>query len=539
MADNTLDVRIQLRYGTYSQWMTNNTVLMRGEAAICAFPLDYTIESLSNSEPEYTPPAIGIKIGDGTHTFKQLPWVQAISADVYDWAKSAYKPTYTYGEIQGLQDYITGLLPATSEDAIEPRIYQFIQGTGANANKYYLRYKETTESNNWVTDTDSYIDLSNLNTIINWIGISSLNQYNDLDEEIESYISTINSSDTAVANQFVTEVSQTGGTISVSRAQPSFSNISGTATVAQGGTGLSSLTANSVLVGNGTNPVQLIPIATEINNNNYLVPSSVVKSYVDGAISNLSGAMQFIGIATEPIVNGSTANPVINGYNFSNVHAGDVILYDSAEFIWADDAWRLLGDESSYAIKGSIVNADISTSAAIAQSKIAGLTASLAGKVDVEEGKVLTSNDFTDTFMNKLTGIATGAQVNTIEAVVYNSTTITPVNKVINITPDPHTEHENKIEQIFINGVEWVPNEQKQVRILLNQSDLNLNVLEGATIPDGAGSTTSVPQSSKNLLLERIAMTGDVMDLRQTANTYIILDCGTSDSESHPTISNS
>jgi len=50
--------------------MTNNTVLMRGEAAICAFPLDYTIESLSNSEPEYTPPAIGIKIGDGTHTFK-------------------------------------------------------------------------------------------------------------------------------------------------------------------------------------------------------------------------------------------------------------------------------------------------------------------------------------------------------------------------------------------------------------------------------------------------------------------------------------
>jgi len=70
--------------------------------------------------------------------------------------------------------------------------------------------------------------------------------------------------------------------------------------------------------------------------------------------------------------------------------------------------------------------------------------------------------------MNKLTGIATGAQVNTIEAVVYNSTTITPVNKVINITPDPHTEHENKIEQIFINGVEWVPNEQKQVRILLN-----------------------------------------------------------------------
>ena len=37
--------------------------------------------------PEHTPPAIGIKIGDGEHYFHELPWVQAVAADVFNWAK--------------------------------------------------------------------------------------------------------------------------------------------------------------------------------------------------------------------------------------------------------------------------------------------------------------------------------------------------------------------------------------------------------------------------------------------------------------------
>jgi len=49
--------------------------------------------------PENTPPAIGIKIGDGKRYFYQLPWVQAVAADVFRWAKAANKPTYTAQEI--------------------------------------------------------------------------------------------------------------------------------------------------------------------------------------------------------------------------------------------------------------------------------------------------------------------------------------------------------------------------------------------------------------------------------------------------------
>jgi hypothetical protein len=53
-------------------------------------------------------------------------------------------------------------------------------------------------------------------------------------------------------------------------------------------------------------------------------------------------------------------------------------------------------------------------------------------------------------------------------------------------------------------------------------------VLEGATIPNGRGGREDVEQNNKKLVLETIAVTGDVKDLRQSADTYIILDCGSS-----------
>ena len=82
-------------------------------------------------------------------------------------------------------------------------------------------------------------------------------------------------------------------------------------------------------------------------------------------------------------------------YNFSQAEPGDVILYDSKEFVWTGGTWRLLGDEGSYAIKGSIKDADIDADAEIQQSKIANLTETFDTKVDKEDGKSLTSNDFT------------------------------------------------------------------------------------------------------------------------------------------------
>ena len=261
MAENVLETRILLRYGTYSQWMNSNVILKLGEAAICAFPNDRAIDALSTTTPQHTPPAIGMKIGDGHSYFYELPWVQGVAADVYNWAKSPTKPSYTASEISGLVAFMEENFNLSGDITIAPRIYQLIQGTDENANKYYLRYKENNEEAQWVVDTNHPIDLSQYAQIAEWIGVV-LNNFPTMGtftaSQIRSFIGNLSYDDTAQAGKFVTQVTEEAGIISVTRAQPSFTDISGTLAVNKGGTGRSSLTEDSVLVGNGTNEVKLI-----------------------------------------------------------------------------------------------------------------------------------------------------------------------------------------------------------------------------------------------------------------------------------------
>lgn len=582
MAENVLETKIRLRYGTYSQWMNSDVILLLGEAAICAFPRNRVIDQLSNSMPEHTPPAIGIKIGDGEHYFHELPWVQAIAADVFNWAKQESKPTYTAQEIQGLQSFVENLVSGDVEVSIAPRIYQLVRGTGENIDKWYLRYKENNEESPWIIDTSTFIDLTDLTTIVNWIGRSNLEDYptliNRTYEQIQYFINRLNNTDAARTHQFVTAVTEENGVITVERAQPAFADLSGVASVEQGGTGKNSLPADQVLVGNGTEPIYTLPIADSIANNNALVPNRVIKQYVDGLTAGLTGAMHFIGEATVVITPNSGVDPRIGGYVFSQAQPGDVILSEAKEYVWTGTMWRLLGDEGSYAVKGSIRDADIDPDAEIAQSKIAHLAESFDAKVDKVEGKTLTSNDFTDELKSKLDNIEEGAQRNTIEHILKNGEEVRPTtidnlpnsvnlqiseftddaqsklagieaeaqvnkiervifdgeevtpddNKVITLTSNPHTEHINKIEQIFINGNEQIPNANKQVKITIDQAALNLDVLEGAIVPDGHGGIQEVTQIGKKLDLARISVTGDVADLEQTQDTYIVFDCGSS-----------
>lgn len=70
---------------------------------------------------------------------------------------------------------------------------------------------------------------------------------------------------------------------------------------------------------------------------------------------------------------------------------------------------------------------------AIAQSQVTGLTEALSGKVNAEEGKGLSENDFTDTLLEKLNGIEAGAEVNVIEVVSLNSVPLEVSGKAVNI----------------------------------------------------------------------------------------------------------
>lgn len=57
-----------------------------------------------------------------------------------------------------------------------------------------------------------------------------------------------------------------------------------------------------------------------------------------------------------------------------------------------------------------------------------------ANKVDKENGKGLSSNDYTANEKTKLANIAAGAQVNVLEGIQKNGTTVTITNKIANIS---------------------------------------------------------------------------------------------------------
>ena len=606
MAENRLAAHLLLRYDTYSNWMNSSTILMSGEAAVAIFPLNNTITRTDNT-PANTPPAVGIKIGDGVHYFDELPWVQAVAADVYNWAKQSTKPSYSASEIVGLSNYIE----------------QYTSGgsTGISASDYRIAYNEETkqyilqyqdaDTQEW-TDTTGTIDLSqiwqHITYLENWAnGETSASSIGNLDplviavrDEFFTQINKINYNDEAVPLEFVTAVRQTNGKIAVTRARIHASDIaSGTLTVSQGGTGATSFNSGEVLIGNDTGAITTKELVTTIyeDSTNSIPTAGAVVKYVDNATAGLTGAMHFIGEATVAITPNTATDPRIIDYDFKTVQPGDVILANNAqEMVWTGSVWRLLGDEGSYAVKGSITNSDISEDAAISQEKIDGLISALSNKVDKEEGKGLSSQDYTleekeklstvamnaapnviehifvndiertpttinnleksvnlqistfdDEYKDKLDNIETGAQVNEIEHIFVNSVELPigiisnkPKSVAINYIEYTQAEKDklsgieaeaevNKINSIKINGTTYTPDANKQVNITIDQAALNLNVLEGAQIPTTSGEgKEEVEQVSKKLQLARIGVSGDVKDLKQTADTYIILDCGSS-----------
>ena len=127
MATTTLSTRITLKYDTLANWNASQFILKKGEVAICSLDTGETAE-------QSTPPAVLLKVGDGTHRFSELPWASGLAADVYGWAKAATKPSYTPGEVgadkagsaataladaKKYTDQQIGALPAQAEYTLE------------------------------------------------------------------------------------------------------------------------------------------------------------------------------------------------------------------------------------------------------------------------------------------------------------------------------------------------------------------------------------------------------------------------------------
>lgn len=94
---------------------------------------------------------------------------------------------------------------------------------------------------------------------------------------------------------------------------------------------------------------------------------------------------------------------------------GNQYLFD------ADGVWTLISTDEEGIVEEAVAQANAYTDD-VAE-----------GKVDKEEGKGLSENDFTDADKNKLDGIEAGAQENVIEVVKRNGTALSVVDKTVDV----------------------------------------------------------------------------------------------------------
>lgn len=98
-------------------------------------------------------------------------------------------------------------------------------------------------------------------------------------------------------------------------------------------------------------------------------------------LNGLTGAMHFIGITTTAVTNGGTQDPTVDGVVKNIKEAGDVVLYETQEYVWNGNAWQLLGDEGSYVLKTSQTTSSIGSASAWS----AGSTPTLGTAIDADD----------------------------------------------------------------------------------------------------------------------------------------------------------
>lgn len=415
MSTKTFRVYHKQRYDTLEAWETANPVLLTGEIAVCVY-----------SGAEGDEPSVYVKIGDGVKNFVDLPFLTAKAGDVYAWAKSATKPTYTASEIGGLADYIAGLVDPDTNTR-----YRIIQGDDAKTFKFQsqelgdttwtdaftlhipddITYTLSSDTAGKVTLTPSTgnptevtvitIDSTKDDITATSTGVPTSAALVDyIDSTVGGSINDLDSPDTAVTGQFVTEVSEEDGIISVKRAKPVVADISD-------------------LVFNSTYDKDTNKAATMAD-----VEASSARVF------------RFKGIVATVDDLPGTDNDVGDTYH---------VKADKGEYTWVsktDDEgnevfeWELLGGEqdlSTFVTKDELSDAlDLKQDLITPTNKLS--SALVSGNATTTQDGLMSKED-----KAKLDGIQEGAEANKIEKVIAGDTLVPIVDKTVTLSKLAYT----------------------------------------------------------------------------------------------------
>ena len=591
MATKILQTRVQLKYDTLANWLNSTFIPLSGEVCIATVPTGTTTSGVVK------PPATLAKIGDGTNKFSDLPWLQAVSSDIYEWAKAAEKPTYNASEIVDLAEYIAGKVQDTNTT------YQLIQTTG-NEYEYVLQAKElgsttwTTVSTLTIPNETSQIEAlkklvgdtavsTQITNAINALDatavtagtgkvIDSVSQTNGVvsattrslvkgdiptidqsqvsglatalkakqdnltfdgtydatsnkiatETTVTNAINALDKTDTAVAGQVVSAVSQTNGVIGVTRRALVKADIP---TIDQSQvSGLSdSLAAKQDVLG----------FEGEYNKSSNKV---VTKSYLDTMIADLNGAMHFEGVVT-----GTTFADAVKGTTYA---AGDVVLYGVDEYVYDGSEWHVLGNENIYALK-----TDVATDIAAAKTALTTEinkkqnTLTFDGTYNASTNAAATVSTVTNA-VNALDKSDSAVATQLVSAVSQSNGVISVSRRALVAADIPALEQSkinglttalaSKQDNLSFDGT-YSSNDNKIATVstitnainALDKSDSAVakQFVTAVSETNGVISITRAQPAASDISgLAAIATSGNVNSLAQTSGDTLILQCGSS-----------
>ena len=443
MSEKILQARITNKIDTHENWLKVADTFVPKNGEICIDTITTTVDGAV-----VAPPQTLIKIGDGTSTWGDLKFLGAVSADVYAWAKAATKPTYTAEEISGLDDYIAGEIQDTDTQ------YQIVKDgdmgiklqsrpkTGGawidvGATLTLTATSEITtaiqaldaaavtagegEIISEVSETDGVVSVKKRSLVAADIPTLTTAKLSDfataVDGRIDTKVGEIGES--ANVAEFVTDSIDTAiGTLNLNAVTAGTGQVIGQIQQTDGAVTaqLKTLTADDIPAIPTSKVTNLDTTLagkqdTIVFNTTYNASTNKAATMQDitTAVSGLSGAMHFVGVST---TDPSTGTATVEGHE--DWVAGDVVIYEAThkEYVYDGEKWIELGDEASYAIKGSITNADIAAGAAIDQSKIANLTTDLAAKATPAD--ITSAIEALDVASK---AVATGSKITAIEQV--------------------------------------------------------------------------------------------------------------------------
>ena len=577
MAEKVLNTRFQLKYDTLANWTKNNPVLKAGEVGVATIPS-------STSGSGLTPPAVGIKVGDGTNAFNSLNWIQAIAGDVPSWAKESNHATVTklindaidaipaaasgagtkeftsakliksitqdeggkitnvtyediaISSVVGLSDRLSGI-----DTSISSKLNANVASTAASTTNKLIDTNAAQSMANTAKSEAISTAASDANDKVSAAktallgsggteGTHTIKGAYDAAANAVSKINALDVTDTGTADKFVYEVDQTDGKIAVTR---------------------KSLT-------------EIVGVDGSYNKtNNKLATVSTVTSAVDALetelrtdISAMTGAMRFRGtVAAKPTTTTAAPSDSLGAWR-----AGDVVLFGTAEYVVASlntssqPVWQLLGDEGAYQTKLSftgsyssnnkvVTNDTLTTAVSNAKTTLLGTGAtegtdtitSVKSAAATAQNTANTAKDAADAAQADAT-----SALNKIAALDVTDSGSGFVTKVTQ-TDGKIAVTKKALAASDVTGVLNIDGTMSASNKLATQNTVT-NAIDGL---DGSVSATAVTHNKVSVLtgvtqsngklsskteqtLEAIAKTGNVNDLIQTSGDVLVLFGGTS-----------